>query len=100
MANSNGNIRKGEDPILETATKSTPKPGDYPVGSMESRAAARSILKNKPKTVIHVVFVGGSEDREPLPPTKNVPGSDVVIEYSYEDGDGKKRNGPKPKAGT
>ena len=92
MANSNGNIRKGGDPILETATKSL-KPGDYPVGSLESRAAARSLIKNKPKTVIHVVFVGGSEDREPLPPTKNVPGSDVVIEYSYEDTDGKNRKG-------
>jgi hypothetical protein len=92
MDNSNGNRKKGADPLMETTTK-TLRPGDYPVGSIESCAAARSLLKNKPKTVIRVVFVGGSEYREPLPPTKNVPGSDVVIEYSYEDTDGKNRNG-------
>jgi len=64
------------------------KPGQYPLGSIESRAAARTLLENKgkPTTTIHVVFVGGSkEDRKPLPPTKRVPGSNVVIEYSYED---------------
>ncbi len=64
------------------------KPGQYPIGSIQSRAAARTMLENnksKPE-VIHIVLVGGSkENRTPLPPTKKVPGSNVVIEYSYED---------------
>ncbi len=38
--------------------------------------------KSKPNTIIHVVFVGGSE---PLPATKRVPGTNVIIEYSYDE---------------
>jgi hypothetical protein len=73
------------------------KPGSYPLGSLQSRAAVRSLLENKSEIVVHVVFVGGSEDRTPLPPTKRVPGSNVVIEYSYEDTNGEKANSPKIK---
>jgi hypothetical protein len=32
---------------IQTATGSGPKPGDYPPGSLESRAAARALLENR-----------------------------------------------------
>jgi hypothetical protein len=44
MNNHNGNMRKRTDPLRETATKSTSKPGDFPLGSIQSRAAARAMF--------------------------------------------------------
>ena len=47
-----------EDPLR--ATDSAPKPGDFPIGSVESRAAARMIaekIANRPKLVRRIVFV-------------------------------------------
>jgi hypothetical protein len=97
MNNWNQDKRKRKDPITETATKSAPKPGEYPIGSVQSRAAARMMLENKskPEMVIRVVYVGGSkENRPPLLATKRVPGSSIVVEYCYEeDTDAEKTNG-------
>jgi hypothetical protein len=74
----------------EIGGQSPVRPGEYPLGSLVSRAAARSLFKNKPKTLIHVIVVGGSKEvQKPLSPVKRVKGSDVVIEYSYEDTDNK-----------
>lgn len=62
----NGNNGKRTDPPSETATLSAPKPGDYPLGSLESRAAARAIVdsKKREETVIQVVFVSPDGTRE------------------------------------
>lgn len=62
-----------------------PKPGTFKLGSLESRAAARALIKSKPKTVIRVVFVGKNRSGEPLPPSKAIPGSNALIEYAYDD---------------
>ena len=45
---------------------SEPKPGDYPLGSLESRAAARAIVESKEEqeTVIQIVFVSPDGTRE------------------------------------
>jgi hypothetical protein len=61
----NGNKRKGADPIVETTTKPTPKPGDFPIGSVQSRAAARAIVDatKKEETVIQIVYVSPSGER-------------------------------------
>jgi hypothetical protein len=42
----------------EAATDSTPKPADYELGSLESRAAARALLdaRRKPKQRIRLIF--------------------------------------------
>jgi hypothetical protein len=80
---------KRTDPIPEAATQqSTVKPGQFPIGSIESRAAAARTMienKNEPKTIVRVVHVGGEE--EPLPPPKRIRGSNVIIEHCYEDTD-------------
>jgi hypothetical protein len=59
MYNSNWNRRKGTDPLTETATKSAPNPGNYPIGSVQSRAAARVLTQGKKKEeeFIRVVYV-------------------------------------------
>ena len=49
MANRYKNKGNWPDDIPEPATKSAPKPGDYPLGSLQSRAAAR-IMKERKKT--------------------------------------------------
>lgn len=59
-------------------TNSGPLPGDFPVGSLESRAAARSMLErtesNASRIVmrIEIVHIGTGAD-EPLPATQLVP---------------------------
>lgn len=42
-------IERTKDKSLVTATDSTPRPGDFPIGSPQSRAAARALVeKRKP----------------------------------------------------
>jgi len=45
---------------------SEPKPGDYPLGSLESRAAARAIVDSQKveEMVIQVIFVSPDGTRE------------------------------------
>jgi hypothetical protein len=75
MDESNGNKRKQADPISETATKSAPKPGDYPLGSLESRAVARALVQNRDKegTVIQIVYVSPDGKKENGPKLKIPP---------------------------
>jgi hypothetical protein len=42
----------------EVATNSGPKPGDFPLGSLESRAATRVMLGKRPQLVITVEAIG------------------------------------------
>lgn len=42
---------------LQGATNSIPKPGDYPLGSLESRAAARALLEGNQKRVRLIFYV-------------------------------------------
>ncbi len=58
MNKCNGNTRKQTDPLAEAATHSAPRPGDYSLGSLQSRAAARAMLKEKEtgKLVIRIHF--------------------------------------------
>jgi hypothetical protein len=43
----NKRLKSSRDSVLPTATDSGPRPGDYPPGSVESRAAARALLENR-----------------------------------------------------
>ncbi len=69
----NGNRRKATEPLTETATKSTPKPGEYPIGSVQSRAAARALMQekeNKKEQFIQIVYVSPDGTRENGPRIK------------------------------
>lgn len=59
MAKWNGNRGKGPEDLPQAATNSTPKPGNYPLGSVESRAAAQAMIegKGKQKKILRVSFV-------------------------------------------
>lgn len=69
MGNLNRNRRKRTDPLAEGATISTPKPGDYPIGSAHSRAAARMLAgRHKSKEIaIQVVYVSPDGTRKDGP---------------------------------
>jgi hypothetical protein len=71
MVNRNESQRKS-GVLPDPAAKSKPRPGDYPLGCLESRAAARAILqdKDKGKVVIQLVFVSPDGKREPGPQIK------------------------------
>jgi hypothetical protein len=43
----NKRVKSSRDNVQSTATDSGPRPGDYPAGSIESRAAARALLENR-----------------------------------------------------
>ena len=43
------------------ATKRGFKPGDYPIGSLQSRAAARAMLEARPQVTVTVVSVATGE---------------------------------------
>jgi|WetSurMetagenome_2_1015567.scaffolds.fasta_scaffold242616_1 hypothetical protein len=62
--------KKGIDPLREAATKSAPKPGDYPIGSLQSRAAARAFMgrRRSQETAIQVIYVSpdGARKNGPL----------------------------------
>ena len=69
MTKSNANRRKRPENLPDAETDSTLKLGDYPLGSMESRATARALVdsKNEVETVIQVVFVSPDRTRENRP---------------------------------
>ena len=77
---------QGGKPSLP-ATDSTPRPGDFPIGSIESRAAARARLehtKDNPGEVDHVQIVHiGHDGKMPLPLPKRIewPGGMTKIEH-------------------
>lgn len=43
----NNHVEKGRNAITLPATESAPKPGDFPIGSAKSRAAARAVLDQR-----------------------------------------------------
>jgi len=85
----NGNRRKQADPLSEAATQSTPKPGDYSLGSLESRVAARVMLNEKEtgKVVIKIGFVSKPGRTMAKPPYRVEHGPYATIEYYREASD-------------
>ncbi len=53
MCKSNANRGKQPENLPEAATDLTAKPGDYPLGSMESRAAARAVIEERKAEADH-----------------------------------------------
>ena len=70
MVNWNKGNRKQSEEIYKPSTESIIKPGDYPLGSLESRAAARSLAKERTEKelVIQIVYVSpdGTEKNGPV----------------------------------
>ena len=58
----NRNRRKGKAALPETATQSAPKPGDYPIGSVQSRAAARVLIQKRDKEEVFIQIAYVSPD--------------------------------------
>lgn len=54
--------KKQANTLSNVATKNSPNPGDYPIGSLQSRAAARVLLRNKKRTEIAIQIVYVSPD--------------------------------------
>ena len=67
---------------------SEPKPGDYELGSLESRAAARTMLKEKKQEVIRVHFVASDGNGRPKRPGEPLPEKPYRIDY-WSDGTGR-----------
>jgi hypothetical protein len=65
------------------------KPGQSPIGSIQSRVVARTLLvtRNEAKTLVRVVQV---EHDGPLPETKRV--ENVIIEHCTEEDQSKENN--------
>jgi hypothetical protein len=65
MDKSNVCKENAPDRLSEAATKSILRPGDFSLGSLESRAAARAILdeRGEAETVIQIVFVSPDGDK-------------------------------------
>ena len=62
------------------------KPADYPLGSAESRAAARVQIERskEPKEVIRVrVIHVGHDGKEPLPPSQRLPWNGGITEIVH-----------------
>ncbi len=66
MTKWSANKRKQPENLLDPATDSAPKPGDYPLGSLQSRAAARAVVDSmaEEELVIQIVFVGPDGTKE------------------------------------
>jgi hypothetical protein len=74
MPNWNRNKQKRLENHSESATKSTPNPGDYPVGSLESRAAARALVKDRAKGVMWIQYIDiGPNGERTMGPKIKVP---------------------------
>ena len=64
------NQRKRPDSLTEAATESTPRPGDYPIRSVQSRAAARALMrrrKSEDEMAIQMVYVSPDGTRKDGP---------------------------------
>ena len=67
---------------------SEPKPGDYRLGSLESRAAARVMLKEKKQEVIRVLYVESDGNGRPKRPGAPLPDKPYMVSY-WSDGSGR-----------
>jgi hypothetical protein len=69
------------------------KPGAYPIGSLESRTAVRTILermRTDQKMTIILVRIEhiGHDGKNPLPPSQRIPGKSGVTEIVHVAGGG------------
>ena len=65
-----------------------PRPSDFPVGSPESRAAARAMAERKIKTRIRVKIIHvGHSGSDGLPPIQRIQSDDSVTEIVHLAGD-------------
>jgi hypothetical protein len=53
MLKSNSGKQMQNKALTESATN-RPKPGDYPIGSLESRAAARMLAESKAESILKI----------------------------------------------
>ena len=88
MTNWRGNKGKRREDLPEAATDSAPKPGDYALGSVKSRAAARAMLKEKKQEVIRVHFVASDGNGHPKIPGMPLPEKPYRVDY-WSDGTGR-----------
>ncbi len=88
MSKWNRNRGKQTDPLAEAATQSAPKPGDYELGSVRSRAAARAMLEEKEtgKLVIKIHFTSRPGAPMAKTPYRVEYGPNATLEL-YNDGD-------------
>ena len=84
----NVNRRKQPENLPEAATDSTPNPGDFSLGSLESRAAARAMLKAKKQQVIRVHYVVSDGNGQPKIPGTPLPEKPYRVDY-WSDGTGR-----------
>lgn len=52
------------------ATEAGPKPGDFPIGSLESRAAARAVFEGREAAGVPGVLLRITKIEEPVDPSK------------------------------
>ena len=88
MTNWHRNKGKRREDLPETATDSAPKPGDYALGSVKSRAAARALLTEKKQEVIRVHFVASDGNGHPKIPGTILPEKPYRVDY-WSDGTGR-----------
>lgn len=88
MSKWNGNNGKPTDPLAETATLPMTNPGEYPIGSLQSRAAARAMLKEKKQEVIKIHFVASDGNGHPKIPGTPLPEKPFKVHY-WPDGSGR-----------
>ncbi len=88
MTKWNGNTGKQTDPLAEAATQSAPRPGDYSLGSLKSRAAARAMLKEKETGKLVIEINCASKPGMPMAkmPYRVDHGPNAIIEYYNEEG--------------
>jgi hypothetical protein len=68
----------------EAINRGLPRPSDFPVGSPESRAAARAMAEHKIKSFIRVKIVYvGLQGSEGLPPPERIESEDSVTEIVH-----------------
>lgn len=69
-------------------TDGLPRPSDFPVGSPESRAAARAMAERKIKSFIRVKIIHvGRRGSDGLPPMQRMRSIDCVTEIVHVAGD-------------
>jgi hypothetical protein len=63
-----------------SATEAGPKPGDFPIGSLESRAAARAVLETGERVRLVISAIGQSLDMKRSTCTRTVWDNGILCE--------------------
>lgn len=72
----------------EVTCNGLPRPSDYPMGSPESRAAARAMAQDRIKTFIRVRIIHiGREGSDGLPSPYRIQSEDCIVELIHVGGD-------------